>query len=446
MSTTKQAVPAFVATVTDAENHVYRKVSWRLLPFLGVLWVLAWLDRVNIGFAKLQMLDALHFSEAVYGLGAGIFFLGYFLFEVPSNVLLQKIGAKKTIMRITICWGVICMLQTFVTTPTQFYVLRFLLGAFEAGFYPGVILYLTFWYPSKRRAKAFGTFMSASAIAGVLGGPLAGWIMTSMGGFHGLHGWQWLFVLEGIPSVLAGLFAWLYMTDKPEQANWLSADEKRVLQSALANDSASLGERGSDWRSLFANPKVWLLIAIFFCLLCANSTLTFWIPTIVKEVGFATPMAVGWVAALAYLCGAIGMIANGAHSDKRNEVRWHFSAAAFAGGTAMAVLAVMLSVGGLTPALTVLAMTVALVGTMSAIPVFWQLPNRFLTGTAAAVGVALINSVSNLAGFGAPYLMGVIKNATGKVAPGLYLVAAIEILAGVLVLVGIRQLKQSREA
>lgn len=442
----KPGIPVFAGAADDAETATYRKVSWRLLPFLGVLWVLAWLDRVNIGFAKLQMLDSLHFSEAVYGLGAGIFFLGYFLFEVPSNALLQKIGAKKTIMRITICWGVICMLQTTVTTPMQFYVLRFLLGAFEAGFYPGVILYLTYWYPSQRRARAFGTFMSASAIAGVLGGPLAGWIMTTMGGVHGLHGWQWLFILEGIPSVLAGVFTWFYMTDKPEDARWLTDSEKRVVQEALRRDGAAMGERGHDWRAPFTNPKVWLLIAIFFCLLCANSTLTFWIPTIIKDVGFGNPMAVGWIAALAYLCGAVGMIANGAHSDRRNEVRWHFSGAAIVGGVAMALLAVLMGVQALSPVITMLAMTAALVGTMSAIPVFWQLPSRYLAGSAAAVGVALINSVSNLAGFGAPYAMGLIKNATGKVTSGLYVVAVIEILAAVLVLVGIRQLRNTKEA
>jgi D-galactonate transporter len=446
MSIIKQGMPAFAGEEDSAEASVYRKVSWRLLPFLGVLWVLAWLDRVNIGFAKLQMLDALKFSEAVYGLGAGIFFLGYFLFEVPSNMLLQKIGAKKTIMRITICWGVICMLQTVVTTPTQFYLLRFLLGAFEAGFYPGVILYLTYWYPSQRRARAFGTFMSASAIAGVLGGPLAGWIMTSMGGVHGMHGWQWLFILEGIPSVLAGIFAWFYMTDKPEQARWLTDDEKHVVLDALRRDNAAMGERGHDWRSLFTNRKVWLLIAIFFCLLCANSTLTFWIPTIIKDLGVSAPMAVGWIAAVAYLCGAVGMIANGAHSDRRNEVRWHFSGAAIAGGVSMLVLAALLGVAALPPVIAMLAMTAALVGTMSAIPVFWQLPNRYLAGGAAAVGVALINSVSNLAGFGAPYVMGLIKNTTGKVTTGLYLVAIIEVLAAVLVLAGIRKLGNKQEA
>ena len=423
MSTPSAALPGAIAQ-PDRVDATYSKISWRLLPFLGALWVLAWLDRVNIGFAKLQMLDDLRFSEAVYGLGAGIFFLGYFFFEVPSNMLLQKIGAKKTVMRITIGWGLICMLQAWVTTPTQFYILRFLLGAFEAGFYPGVILYLTYWYPSQRRAKAFGTFMSASAIAGVLGGPLAGWIMSSMGGVQGWAGWQWLFVLEGIPSVIAGVVAFFYMIERDHRAQ---------------------GERGSDWRTLFTNPKVWLLIGIFFCLLCANSTLTFWIPTVIKETGFTTPMAVGWIAGAVYIFGAAGMILNGRHSDRHGEVRWHFSGAALCGATGMALLAITLAMPGLPPVVPLLAMGLALVGTMSAIPVFWQLPNMYLAGGAAAVGVALINSISNLAGFGAPYLMGLIKNATGKVGPGLYLVAAIELLAAVLVIAFIARKSQRKE-
>ncbi|MDR3100966.1 MAG: MFS transporter [Paraburkholderia sp.] len=447
MSVTEQnASSVYAGADSSLEDAVYRKVSWRLLPFLCILWVLAWLDRVNIGFAKLQMLDTLKFSEAIYGLGAGIFFLGYFFFEVPSNALLQKIGAKKTIMRITIGWGIICILQSFVRTPMQFYILRFLLGAFEAGFYPGIILYLTYWYPSGRRAKAFGTFMSASAIAGVLGGPLAGTIMTSMDGVSGHHGWQWLFVIEGIPSILAGIVAFFYMTDRPEQAKWLSVSEKQVLQNILEQDKRGLGERGHDWRKLFSNSKVWLLIAIFFCLLCANSALTFWIPTIIRDSGFGSTFVIGWLAAFAYVFGAAGMILNGARSDRNKEVRWHFAIPAGCGALAMAAMAAMLGLPGVTPAFTLAAMVIALAGTMSAIPVFWQLPNLYLTGSAAAIGVALINSVSNLAGFGAPYVLGLVKSATGSLAPGLYLVAAIELVSAALVIIFIAQARRSKEA
>lgn len=426
-------------------DKLYSKITWRLLPFLMGLWILAWLDRVNVGFAKLQMLETLKFSEAVYGLGAGIFFIGYFLFEVPSNALLQKIGAKKTIMRITIGWGVICILQAWVSTPWQFYSLRFLLGAFEAGLYPGIILYLTQWYPTDRRAKAFGTFMCASALAGVLGGPIAGTVMTGMDLTHGLHGWQWLFILEGIPSVLAGIVAYFYMTDSPDQANWLSSSEKELVRRTLEQDDKDLGHRGSDWRTVFASARVWLLIAIFFCLLCANSALTFWIPTIIRDAGYNTPMMIGWIAAGAYVFGAAGMILVGAHSDRKKEIRWHFATPAGIAAIAMAIMALLLSQSSFNPVLVIAALVVALVGTMSAIPVFWQLPNLYLTGAAAAIGVAFINSVANLAGFGAPYALGLIKNATGNLAPGLYLVAAIELLAAVLVIVGIAAMKKRRE-
>lgn len=447
MSTLDQSVAAQYSNSYPLQDEsVYRKVSLRLLPFLCVLWVLAWLDRVNIGFAKLHMLDSLQFSEEIYGLGAGIFFLGYFFFEVPSNALLIRIGAKKTIMRITIGWGVICILQAFVTTPTQFYILRFLLGAFEAGFYPGVILYLTYWYPASRRAKAFGTFMSASAIAGVLGGPLAGGIMTAMESSLGLHGWQWLFIVEGIPSVIAGFVAYFYMTDKPAQAKWLTEAEKQLLHENLENDKKALGDRGSDWRTLFSNPKVWLLIAIFFCLLCANSALAFWIPTIIRDAGFTATMTIGWIAAFAYLFGAAGMILNGARSDKKQEIRWHFIMPVTLASIAMALTALLLGGSNAMPLLTLACLIIALAGTMSAIPIFWQMPNLYLAGGAAAIGVAFINSISNLAGFGAPYMLGIIKTNTGSLSPGLYLVAAIELLAAILVLVCIRHARRTKEA
>src|SRR5215475_9852292 len=236
-------IPPTVSLSTPSLDAAYDKVTWRLIPFLMALWILAWLDRVNIGFAKLQMLSDLKFSEAVYGLGAGIFFLGYFFFEVPSNLLLQKIGARKTIMRITIGWGLTSIAMMFVTTPAMFYALRFLLGVFEAGFYPGIILYLTYWFPNDRRATAFGTFMSASAFAGVIGGPLAGTIMTGMHGVNGWAGWQWVLLLEGIPSVIAGIATYFYLTDKPQDAQWLAARERELVHADMERDRQSLGDR-----------------------------------------------------------------------------------------------------------------------------------------------------------------------------------------------------------
>lgn len=411
------------STPSQQLDAAFSKVTWRLIPFLMVLWILAWIDRVNIGFAKLQMLNDLKFSEAIYGLGAGIFFIGYFLFEVPSNLLLERIGARKTIARITMLWGITCVAMMFVTTPMQFYVLRFLLGVFEAGFYPGIILYLTYWYPTERRAKAFGLFMSASALAGVLGGPLAGTIMTQLNGANGWAGWQWVFLLEGIPSVIAGIVTLFYMTDKPVKANWLTDKEKNLILADLERDRATLGPREHKILKSLRDPRVWQFIAIYFCIILANSTLTFWGPTVVREVGFTSPAAVGWIMAACYLCGAAGMILIGRSSDRHGEARLHSGFAALVGAGAMAALGFLIPHGSY---LALVALALAIIGTMSAIPVFWQMPNRFLAGSAAAAGVALINSVANLAGFGAPFAMGLIKDATGLMSPGFWLVALFE--------------------
>lgn len=435
MTTTAGAAnlgPPLATNPSSALDAAYSKVAWRLIPFLMVLWILAWIDRVNIGFAKLQMLGELRFSETVYGLGAGIFFLGYFFFEVPSNLLLERIGAKKTIARITIGWGITCIAMMWVTTPGMFYFLRFLLGAFEAGFYPGVILYLTYWFPTGRRAKAFGLFMSASALAGVIGGPVAGTIMTGLHGANGWSGWQWVFLLEGIPSVIAGIVTLFYLTDRPEKAgHWLTEEERRLIADDLARDRAALGAREHNMFAALRNPRIWQFVAIFFCIIMANSALTFFGPTIVREVGFTSPAAVGWIMSAIYLCGAAGMILNGTHSDRQKEVRLHCGLAALAASAALVLLGILVP-GSPIPAL--LALGVAVVGTMSAIPVFWQMPNLVLAGAAAAAGVAFINSIANLAGFAAPYLMGAIKDGTGSLSYGLWIVAAFEALTVFLIL------------
>jgi sugar phosphate permease len=427
----RQQETSMIAPAVTELDGVYRKIFQRLVPFLMLLWVLAWIDRVNIGFIKLTMLDDLKWSEAVYGFGAGIFFLGYFFFEVPSNLLLQRIGARKTIMRITIGWGLTSIAMMFVQTPAMFYALRFLLGVFEAGFYPGIILYLTYWFPNDRRATAFGTFMSASAFAGVIGGPLAGTLMNGLHGVNGWAGWQWVLLLEGIPSIMAGIVTFFYLTDKPQDARWLSTRERELILQDMERDRQSLGDREHGMLAALKNGRIWLLILIFFCIIAANSSLTFYGPTLVKEVGFTNPVAVGWIMAAAYLCGAAGMIWNGYHSDQQEESRHHCALAAALGAVSLFVVAVFLNYSA---AIVLLALTLAIVGTMSAIPVFWQMPGRFLTGTAAAGGVALINSIANLAGFGAPWMLGLIKDATGSLAPGLYVVAAVELCATILIL------------
>jgi MFS family permease len=419
-----------IATST-ALDDTYRRITWRLLPFLMFLWVLSWIDRVNIGFAKLQMLAELRFSETVYGIGAGIFFIGYFLCEVPSNLLLEHIGARKTIARITLLWGLCCVAMMFVTTPAFFYVLRFLLGVFEAGFYPGVILFLTYWYPSERRAKAFGLFMSASALAGVIGGPLAGAIMAGLHGVNGWSGWQWVFLLEGIPSILAGIVTLFYLTDRPARAGWLTPEQKALVEADLARDAAALGPREHRILASLKDARVWQCIAIFFCIVTANSALTFFGPSVVRDAGFTDPLTVGWIMSAAYLFGGAGMILNGRHSDRTGEARLHCGVPAFIGALAIALTGVFVAGA---PVLSLIMLALAIVGTMSAIPVFWQIPGRFLAGSAAAAGIALINSVANLAGFGAPAVMGYLREHTGSVATGLWLVAAVEAAALVLIL------------
>ncbi|MEP7100051.1 MAG: MFS transporter [Burkholderiales bacterium] len=432
MPTLEATPPAGLTSATPtALDETYRRISWRLIPFLFVLWVLAWVDRVNVGFVKLTMLDELKWSETVYGLGAGIFFLGYFFFEVPSNLLLQRIGARKTITRITFGWGIVCVAMMFVTTPGMFYFLRFLMGVFEAGFYPGIILFLTYWYPSARRAKAFGMFMSASGIAGVIGGPLAGTVMNGMHGVNGWSGWQWVFLIEGIPSIIAAVVTWFYLTDRPNEAKWLTPAQRQLVEDDLARDAAGLGQREESLIASLKDGRLWLLIGVFFCVIAANSSLTFFGPSVVKEVGFTNPATVGWIMSLSYLFGAIGMVINGLHSDRTNEARLHCAFAAAIGALGLLLTALFIKTS---PTLALCAQTLAIFGTMAAIPVFWQLPGRFLAGAAAAGGVALINSIANLAGFGAPAMLGIIKTQTGGLAPGLMIVAAVEVCATILIL------------
>ncbi|MEK7696200.1 MAG: MFS transporter, partial [Pseudomonadota bacterium] len=315
-----ESLPA--AELAQQRNEAYRKITVRLIPFLVFLFILAWIDRVNVGFAKLQMLQDLQFSEAVYGLGAGIFFIGYFLFEVPSNLLLEKIGARKTLARITILWGLASMAMIFVKTPMQFYTLRFVLGVFEAGFFPGVVLYLTYWFPAARRARINGLFMTSFAIAGVVGGPLAGFIMSAMDGVDGLANWQWLFVIEGIPSVLAGIAVLMYLPEKPVNAKWLTQQEQTIVTRDVEAEARDPNKHSS-LKDAFANARVWICAAIYFCVVSGNATIAFWSPSIIKELGVQGNLQIGLVSAIPFVAGTIAMVLNGIHSDRTGERRMH---------------------------------------------------------------------------------------------------------------------------
>ncbi|OZI34674.1 MFS transporter [Bordetella genomosp. 10] len=423
------------ASPAPSENEralAYRKITVRLIPFLVFLFVLAWIDRVNIGFAKLQMLQDLQFSETVYGLGAGIFFIGYFLFEVPSNLLLEKIGARRTLARITILWGLASMAMIFVKTPTQFYVMRFLLGVFEAGFFPGVVLYLTYWFPSDRRARINGYFMTSFAIAGVVGGPIAGFVLSIMSDVEGLAAWQWLFVIEGIPSVLAGFAVLAWLPEKPENAKWLQQRERDIVQLDLDKEQHDPAKH-SGLRHAF-NAKVWLCAVIYFCVVSGNATIAFWTPSIIKELGVQGPLNIGLVSAIPFVLGTIAMIWNGISSDRSGERRWHCILASIIAAAGLMGTGALLH----NPVMALVALSVAAIGILAAFPVFWSLPAAFLTGTAAAGGIALINSVGNLAGFAAPFLMGWLRDKTGTLESGLYSVAAMELCAAILVLVFIK--------
>jgi D-galactonate transporter len=411
-------------------DDVYPKIGRRIVPLLTLLFVAAWLDRVNIGFAKLQMQHDLALSNAAFGFGAGIFFIGYLIFEVPSNLLLERIGARKTMARIAILWGITTMATMFVKSPVSFYILRFLLGAFEAGLYPGVILFLTYWFPQRRRAQMVGFFMTSVPIAGILGGPVGGWIMGRMGGVAGYANWQWLFVLEGLPSIVLGIVTLFYLDDKPNQARWLSADEKRAVIADLQKDIPQASERKHKLRDAMKMPQVWLLALIYFCLVSANPTLGFWSPTIIKGMGVHSDLTIGLLAALPYSVGVVVTILVGRHSDRHLERRYHCGLATLAAAIGLVLIGVLAS----HPVLSFLALILAVAGVLSAFAPFWQIPTMMLAGSAAAGGIALINSFGNLSGFVGPYLVGWLKDVTGTTATGLYAVAGFEILCTVLIL------------
>lgn len=416
------------ASSPDFEKSTYAKVSWRLIPFLFICYIAAFLDRVNVGFAKLQMQTDLNFSDAVYGAGAGIFFIGYFLFEVPSNIILEKTGARVWIARIMITWGIISGLMMFVKTAFWFYVLRFSLGVAEAGFFPGIILYLTYWYPAQRRARVVASFMTAIAITGVVGGPLSGWIMKSFAGTYGLAGWQWLFIIEAIPSIVIGVIVLFYLDDGIRASRWLNDDEKTLLEQNIALDRRDK-QHMSVWKTL-SNAWVLLFALIYFCISMGLYGISFWLPQIIKNTGVTDPLNVGLLTAIPYGCAAIAMNLMSRSSDLRGERRWHFSIAAAAG-------AVGLIISALNPTNTTLslaALSLATAGVLSAFPISWTMPTAMLAGTSAAAGIALINSIGGLAGYVSPYLVGWISTRWQRLDLGLYVIAGSLFLGALLVL------------
>jgi MFS family permease len=418
---------AVAKPVSSADAALYRRVTWRILPLLLICYMLAYLDRSNIGFGRLQMLSDLGFSEEVYGFGAGVFFLGYAICEVPSNLILHRFGARRWISRIMITWGSLCALMMFVKTPTMFYAFRLLLGIAEAGLLPGAILYLTYWYPSYRRGQIIASFMAAVPFAGAMGGPLSGYIMRQMSGVNGWAGWQWLFLLEGLPTVAIGLFALFYLNDSIGEATWLSAAEKKVLIDNITEDGKS-ATHSSMWSAL-KDLQLWTFCAIYFGILLGLAALSFWLPAIIMSTGVQDSLHIGLLSMIPYSAAILGMVLLSRHADTRRERRWHIVIPLFVGAAGF----VSIAIGG-SPLCVMGGLTAAAVGVMSSMGLFWVLPTAALRGTAAAGGIGLISSAGIIAGFVSPYMIGTIKDFTHSIAPALYIHSFFMLLAAVLVI------------
>ncbi|ALJ88792.1 Nitrate/nitrite transporter [Acinetobacter baumannii] len=414
---------------TTVRKSAYRKIAFRLMPFLMLCYFCAYLDRVNVGFAKLQMMSDLQFSEAVYGLGAGIFFIGYFLCEVPSNIVLHKVGARRWIARIMITWGILSGCFAFVQTEWQFYTLRFLLGVAEAGLAPGLLLYLTYWFPSYRRARMTVLWFIAIPISGMIGGPLSGLIMDRMSGVHGWFGWQWMFVIEAIPTVLVGLLVLAVLKDSVQEANWLTQDEKNLVKQELAQDNQHK-EGHASVKEFIADKRLWLLAGIYFCVVMGQYAITFWLPTLIRNSGISDNWHIGLLTSLPYMCAIVVMILAGRSGDHFQERRWHLIIPMCAGAIALTFATLFAS--NLT--LSLICLCIAASGVLTASSLFWMLPTNFLGGVSAAAGIAAVNSFANLAGFCSPYLIGWVTTNTGSNAIGMFLITTVLIFGASLVL------------
>lgn len=419
-----------------AEDRTYRKVILRILPVLLLCYMAAYLDRVNIGFAKLDMLNDLQFSNTVYALGASIFFWGYFLFEVPSNLLMHKLGARFWIARIMWSWALVSVAVAFTVplatffhleSSSMFYVLRFLLGICEAGFFPGVILYLNYWFPTHRQSRVMSGFLMAMPISLTLGGVLSGWLMNSMQGVQGLAGWQWMLIIEGIPSLIMGAVVIGCLADNIDSAKWLSAAEKVMLKANLQTDNTG---KTSSLREVFFNPRVWLLILILLTFNTGFYGLAFWMPSIIKSAGISNSLHIGLLTAIPYSVAVIAMTLNARHSNRTGERRMHAAIPAFIGGVGLILSAYFAA--NLT--LSILFLSVAASGILSLMPIFWTLPGTVLSGVAAAAGIGMINAIGNLSGFTGSMITAVAENLTGDINNGTYVLALCLLVSGGLIL------------
>lgn len=418
--------------VLDQDAILFRRVSCRLLPFLFVCYCVAYLDRINVAFAKLQMSHDLGLSDAVYGLGAGIFFAGYFLFEVPSNLILEKVGARIWIARIMTTWGILSCLMVVVSTPAEFYVMRFLLGVAEAGFAPGIFYLFTKWYPNRRRGRVFSIFFTAFPVVGAIGGPLSGLILDALDGTGGLAGWQWMFLIEGAPAIALGLLCLFLLHDGPDEAPWLSSSERAVLREQISADQAPGGASG--FADALRKPTIWLLGYVNFAIGAGFLGVAFWMPTLLKEAGFGTNTMIGLISAIPYLFAFLLMLVVGWSADRNGERRYHLAVPLVVASLGLVLAA---KAGG-NPTVVVLGLTISMAGVTVAAPMIWPLSFSLLSVKARAGGSALITSALALAGFVMPYVVGLLRGLNVAAVPGpdvaLFLIAAILVVGGGIVM------------
>jgi ACS family tartrate transporter-like MFS transporter len=412
----------------NIEKKTMRRISWRITPFIMLLYFVAYIDRVNVGMAGLTMRSDLGLTASMFGFGAGIFFWGYFLFEVPSNIALNKFGARVWIARVMVTWGLVSAGMAFVEGPTSFYVMRFLLGAAEAGFFPGIILYISFWFPARHRAGVTALFMAAAPLSTAIGSPISASLLK-LHGVMGLNGWQWIFIVEAIPALILAVVVLFYMTDKPEQARWLKEDERNWIVDAM--NAEAVGKAGRAKHSILAgltNPRVIVLAFVYFGTSAGLYTMGIWAPQIIKQLGVSN-MTVGWLSAIPPIVSVVAMVLWSRHSDRTGERTWHVVLPCLLAVIGLVVAASAHSVVGLIAALTLVN-----IGISCAKPALWSMPTMFLSGAAAATGIATINSIGNLGGFAGPAMIGWIKRTTGSYAGGLYFVAGLLVLSAVLTL------------
>ncbi|WP_433884598.1 MFS transporter [Pseudomonas vranovensis] len=424
MSTANTARHAALAQ----HDSTHSKITWRLMPLLLICYLFAHLDRINIGFAKMQMSSDLHFSDTVYGFGAGLFFIAYALFGVPSNMALDRVGPRRWIATLMVVWGTLSTSMLWVESASGFYVLRFLLGVAEAGFFPGILVYLNRWYPARRRGQITALFAIAVPMAGVVGGPLSGGILELFHDAAGLRGWQWMFLIEGAPVVLLGLVVLKCLPDSFESVSWLNGTEKQQLREQLNQEEQR--KSITSFAGILRDRQVWLLVAVYFAVMLAVNTLAFWMPTLIHGAGIGSDGRVGLLSAVPYLAGCFFMIACGRSSDRQRERRWHLCVPLLMSATGIAV-------AGLAPGNPVMVLgglIIAGMGASAALPMFWQLPPAFLSNTTQAAGIALISSFGSIASFLAPYLIGWMRDTTQSASLALYVLALFITLGGLLVL------------